>query len=277
MNFDRNTVIGFIVLAVLFIGYFFYTSREQQAFMREKARLDSIAATRVPVRDTAIVRQDLVVADSLNQTTTAGEFSPALNTPEQLTTVENKVMKVVFTSKGGQPKAIELKNYTGIDTANAKIASSEFDKLIYRINTGANQTADIVNFNFTSTGVSKNADGSQTISFQLQSAENTSIVHQYLLKDDQYMIDFNLQLNGVSQLLTNNELNLTWQNRALQLQKDLSYEKQQSQISDWVLIHVLLKKEHWLIKYMGLQQYLKDTVIAMNLIMNSWMFMNKME
>jgi YidC/Oxa1 family membrane protein insertase len=45
------------------------------------------------------------------------------------------------------------------------------------------------------------------------------------------MIDFNLQLNGVSQLLTNNELNLTWQNRALQLQKDLSYEKQQSQIS----------------------------------------------
>jgi YidC/Oxa1 family membrane protein insertase len=231
MNFDRNTVIGFIVLAVLFVGYFFYTSREQQAYMREKARVDSIAAARVPVRDTALVRQDSVLSDSVNQTSTAGGFATAVSTPEQLTTVENKLMKVVFTSKGGQPKAIELKNYTGVDTANVKLAATDFDKLIYRINTGVNQTSDILDFNFTTAGVTKNADGSQTITFQLQSAENTSIVHQYILKDDQYMIDFNLQLNGVNQLLTNNELNLTWQNKALQLQKDLNYEKQQSQIS----------------------------------------------
>ena len=30
--------------------------------------------------------------------------------------------------------------------------------------------------------------------------------------------------------LPNNTLNLTWQNKAMQLQKDLNYERQQSQI-----------------------------------------------
>jgi YidC/Oxa1 family membrane protein insertase len=106
MNFDRNTVIGFIVLAVLFVGYFFYTSREQQAYMKEKARVDSIAATRVPVRDTAIVRQDSVLTDSINQTTTAGGFGTAINTPEQLTTVENKVMKLFLLLKEDNQKLL---------------------------------------------------------------------------------------------------------------------------------------------------------------------------
>jgi YidC/Oxa1 family membrane protein insertase len=45
------------------------------------------------------------------------------------------------------------------------------------------------------------------------------------------MIDFNLLLNGVPQLTSNNTLNILWQNKAVQLQKDLSYEKQQSQIN----------------------------------------------
>jgi len=38
MNFDRNTVFGFIALAVLFLAYFFYNSRGQQQMLAEKAR-----------------------------------------------------------------------------------------------------------------------------------------------------------------------------------------------------------------------------------------------
>ena len=45
------------------------------------------------------------------------------------------------------------------------------------------------------------------------------------------MLDFNLEITGADQLLSNNTLNLTWQNKALQLQKDLKYERQQSQVS----------------------------------------------
>jgi YidC/Oxa1 family membrane protein insertase len=45
------------------------------------------------------------------------------------------------------------------------------------------------------------------------------------------MVDFNIIINGVPQLLTGNTLNLTWQNRAVQLQKDMDYEKQQSVIA----------------------------------------------
>ncbi|MGZ5287498.1 MAG: hypothetical protein ACXWB9_09955, partial [Flavisolibacter sp.] len=45
MNFDRNTVIGFIILAVLFFGFFWYNNQEQMKLKQaeaEKARKDSI-------------------------------------------------------------------------------------------------------------------------------------------------------------------------------------------------------------------------------------------
>ena len=111
-----------------------------------------------------------------------------------------------------------------------RLAASDFDKLAYTINTAANQTADITNFYFTGGQVVSNPDKTQTITFQLP-AQNSSIVHQFIIRPDKYMVDFNLQINGVNQLLSNNTLNFIWQNKAVQLQKDLEYEKQQSQIA----------------------------------------------
>lgn len=34
MKFDRNTVIGFTVLAVLFIGYFYFTNKQQSEYRK---------------------------------------------------------------------------------------------------------------------------------------------------------------------------------------------------------------------------------------------------
>ena len=48
MNFDRNTVLGFVVLALLFFGYFWYTNKEQAASRLRQARIDSIANANKP-------------------------------------------------------------------------------------------------------------------------------------------------------------------------------------------------------------------------------------
>ncbi|MES2882443.1 MAG: YidC/Oxa1 family insertase periplasmic-domain containing protein, partial [Bacteroidota bacterium] len=42
---------------------------------------------------------------------------------------------------------------------------------------------------------------------------------------------FNVQLNGVNELVSNNTLNLTWQNKAIALQKDVKYEREQSSVN----------------------------------------------
>ena len=37
MKFDRNTILGFLILGALFIGYFIYTSKETNALNKRKA------------------------------------------------------------------------------------------------------------------------------------------------------------------------------------------------------------------------------------------------
>src|SRR5215217_3281031 len=198
MNFDRNTIIGFIVLAVLFVGYFFYTTKEQQAYQREKAKQDSIRLASQPKPDTLTQRRDSLAADSVARVSTAGGFGNALAGTEQLTQVITNFLKITFSNKGGQPKTIELLGFKGPDSTNVKLASSEFDKITYTINTAANRTADVTNFYFTG-GQVTNANGGQTITYQLQSPEGSTIVHQFVLKPNQYMVDFNLTINGVPQ------------------------------------------------------------------------------
>lgn len=230
MNFDRNTVIGFVVLALLFFGYFYYTSQEQQAYQKEKARQDSIAAASKPKPNPIAIKQDSARLDSQNRQKMAGGFGDAINGKETIAIVENELIKVGFTNKGGQPKWVEIKGFKAPDSSTVKLASTDFDKFTYNIITGANQTADISNFYFTGGQVNKNANGDQVITFQLQSPQG-ALVHQYVIKPKNYMIDFNLGVTGAGSLLAQNTINFTWQNRAVQLQKDLSYEKQQSTIS----------------------------------------------
>ena len=145
MKTDKNTVIGFVLLGILFMGYFWFTSRQQQAVLREQRLAeDSIAkvkAATAPILDTVAVRLDSLRRDSIGRLTAAGKFDSAAIGTEQYIVVENELMKVIFTNKGGQPKSIELKKYKSIDSTNVIMGGSGFDNLSYNINTSPNQSA----------------------------------------------------------------------------------------------------------------------------------------
>ena len=233
MNFDRNTVIGFIVLAALFMGYFYYNSREQVALKKEQARLDSIANLHKPKPDTLAQKIDSARADTAARLSQAGSFQNAALGKESLTEVQTGLFTIAFSNKGGQPKWIELKKYKNMDSGFVKLGGTDFDRLGYTINTGNNTTAQTADLYFEPGTVTKNADGSQTVSFQLRSSDSTgitSIVHQYIVKPDDYMLDFSVKLNGANQLLTGGVMNLNWQYTASQQETDLAFEKQNTQI-----------------------------------------------
>lgn len=226
MNFDRNTVIGFIILALLFLGFFYYNGQQQIAAQKEKIKQDSIANLNKPKQDPIAVQKDSVLADSLRNQIDTGFFK--ISGTEQITIVENELLKIAFTNKGGQPKWVELKKFKAPDSSLVKLASTDFDKINYPIKSGENKTNDITQFYFTGGQVQKDGEV-QTISFQLPAQNGNVITHQFVIRPN-YLIDFNIQVNGVSQLFSNNTIPLTWQNKAMQLQKDLEYERAQSQI-----------------------------------------------
>ena len=229
MNFDRNTLVGVVVLALLFVGYFWYTTKEQAAFRKEKARKDSIDYANKP-RTTAS-RTETTNNDSIAKSKSGGFFQKATIDSERTLIINNNVLEITFSSRGGQPKKVELKKFNGQDSTPVKLASSGFDKIDYPINTGANSSTYISGLNFRLDTVIENADKSHLVVYTLKpDSAGPSIHHQFMIRPDDYMIDFTVQMNGADKLLTQGNLNLTWQYQAAQQESDLSFEKQNTQV-----------------------------------------------
>ena len=228
---DRNTVIGFVLLGLLFIGYFYYTregqmtlekekQHEQDSINRLKPKIDSVIKT-TPTSSNSSSHQD--TSSTLKQDTTG---------KERFFTLENKVLKITFTNKGGQPHIVELKNFKTFDKNPLIIQDGRFNNISYEINTGNNQTAQTSDLLFMPSNPEISADGREMINFSLQTKDGQKIEHQYILKPDDYMIDFIIKLTGgANKLITQNTLNLAWQTKGNKLEKDFQWETQQSHIA----------------------------------------------
>jgi YidC/Oxa1 family membrane protein insertase len=234
MKFDRNTVLGFLILALLFFGYFYFTNREQAANNKkvaaEKAYKDSIIKANTPAPDTLALSKDSTNLDSMTRAQREGKFQGAATGTEQSVVLENSLIRVTMTNKGGQLKLVELKNYKGIDSHLVKMGGTQYDRLSYAINTGQNKVAQTADLYFSKIDSSKNADGSQTVSFTLMGADSSSIVHNYTIRPNEYLIDFNIIMNGAGSFLEQGIMNLSWQYTARQQESDIGYEKQNTQV-----------------------------------------------
>ena len=135
MNFDRNTIIGFVLLGALFLGFFYYTSTQQAALQKQKAFEDSVALAKDSIIKLNQQRQNPVTkADTSFPQAIDSNQRFSRQGSEQLTEVENDLIKVVFTNKGGQPKSVELKKFKGPDSNNVKLADTAFEKItLFRI------------------------------------------------------------------------------------------------------------------------------------------------
>ncbi|MGN6533837.1 MAG: membrane protein insertase YidC [Ginsengibacter sp.] len=245
---DRNSIIGFALLAVLFFGYFYYSKQGQLTAERERQHIQDSLDKLKPKIDTT--HQMQAAADSLaaKRDSSLSGLKQDSTGKEQLVTVENKVFKITFSNKGGQPQKIELKDFKTFDGKPLILQDGSFNNISYAIITGNNQTAQTSDLLFTPLPLQTETDSSQVISFSLQTNNGESIVHQYIIKPDDYMIAFNIKLNGANKLVTQNTINLLWQAKAVKMEKDIEWETQQSHISfvengDYDFEHVVKGKD----------------------------------
>lgn len=275
MNTDKNTVIGIVLLGVLFFLFFWYTNREQQIVAADTKRIeDSIArvnATKVTPQQKEAAHKDSLIADSLGKIGGAGGFNKAVFGTEQVVVIENDLMKASFSNKGGRLKQVELKQYKSNDGRFVVLGGTEEDKLSYTINTGNNQSAASADLFFNAGEVIKNADGSQSVTYTLQDSAGNNIQHQYLVKPGDYKMEWNISMTGANKLLTNQTLNFQYSAKLMQHEADVDYERRVSNIcfSEGNEFDYISAKTEWTFEQpvqwiSSVQQFFNTTVIAKN-------------
>jgi len=232
MNTDKNTVIGFILLAILFFVYFWYTNKQSAEWqvIRQKQE-DSVRQAQARLRkttDVAFASRDSLRRDSAEKISAAGSFTSAALGQESLVVLENEFVKVTLSSKGAQIKQVELKKYK---TAKGKpVILGENNGFSYTINTSQNQSAASSSLYFTPQPVTSDTAGAQSASFSISSAAGQTITHQFTLAKNAYQVNWNIAIQGAGQLLSNGTLNLNWLGASVQQEGTADYERQMSNI-----------------------------------------------
>ena len=271
MGMDRNTIIGFVLLGLLLFVYLFTATKNNQLLERQRLReADSLAAVK-RVQEALHVVQDSVKVKVASGDSLTG-FNKAIGGTEKLVVVENDLLKIVFSNKGGQPKEVVLKHYKLYDSSLVKVVDSSLaNRLNYPINTGTNQTQQISDLYFNDAKIEKAADGTQTITYTLPTPGGLSVEHQYVLHPDSYLVDWNLTSTGVNQLFSQNNLNLEWHSEMKKTQVYVYYEKRLTNVcfsTDNEFDYISSKPEKSFEKPVQwvsvVQQFFNRTLIAKN-------------
>jgi YidC/Oxa1 family membrane protein insertase len=232
---DRNSVIGFSLLGVLLVGYIFFNTKQQSAAMKEKARQDSIAEAnkpRVTTADTTAYATN-GTPDSARLAGEYGAFASAATGTAQKAVMENKVLKITFSSQGGQPETVELKAFKNFAGTPLLLANSSFNRISLQVPANNNNLLNTADLFFSGGTVQQLADGSQAVTYRLNTTNPAQYLeYVYTLKQDGYAVDFDIHAVGLENVIPAGQKTLTlqWDNENDKQEQDMTNERLNNQV-----------------------------------------------
>ncbi len=254
---NKNQTTGLLLILLILLGWSWYTAPSKEEMAKFKATQDSIALVKTqeetPTLKTAsgninqtsqtnrpempVVNKQL--PDSLRSIaykTTYGAFYNHAAGDEETSVLENDLIKIEFTNKGGRIKDVWLKEYYKITLDENKDdlklplhlledVKNKFDYQLPIIGV-PNGILSSGNLYFDS-----NKSGS-TISFKIKTDNGGYFEQIYTLNPNSYELDYNVKFVGLEQVLKPNTkmVNLHWENYLDKLEKNSSYEQRYSTV-----------------------------------------------
>ncbi len=259
---DKKSIIGIAVVAVLFLGFAYFNSQQQKEYLEQKAAyeayVDSVAAAAraaAPVADSLAsgngVQAEVAAAEAAaavreRQVETLGESLTAAREVEaEEFIVENDVMAVLFSTRGGQIKGVTLKDYTQYGPRgkrDRKIemmdpATARFGLSFYLKNGLKNVPVNTLDYVFTAQPVVGEADGAKSVVMRLPVAEGAYLEYRYLIYDTEaperdYLVDFDVRLvNMAPEMANQTQIQIDWANTTFQNEKGFQNENMYTTLS----------------------------------------------
>ncbi len=217
---DKNQITGLVLIMAMLLGYqFFFAPKIDPEKPQEKPK----------TTQTTVTPQKVAIIDSNAAKTAAGDFSSAAVGTSKDVVLENKDIKVTFTSQGGRVKEVLLKNYETYNSFEASkkepliIFDQDFDEISLDLpTTKGNIDLNKLYFNTNSVGGMVAEGKSDKVVFKLQLANGQSVEQTYTLAGAGFLVDNDLKLTGLDGILKNESVKMNWVENVRPTEKDLT-------------------------------------------------------
>ncbi len=221
---DKNTVIGFLLMMAVVIGFSMMTQPSAEELQKEKAvatqtenttittdSTGTVADTATPVEVKEIVI-DSLTADSIKKAELFNKYSyfaPHIEGVEEIVKIENEVVALEFNTRGGYLQKATLKNYknsTGYGESEYVTLFNEKDNNYgFVFNTGS-RTINTNELFFTPTVTENSVD----MTLNLSNGARWNI--RYTLAKDDYRIGMEITQSGMETVIPSNlvDMKMYW-------------------------------------------------------------------
>ena len=239
---DKNSIIGLSIIGLLVVALSIYNQPSAKEMEAMKHREDSIekvnkekaaADTRKQIQATTVDTTSATVAlsdsaRSAMEREKYGDFASAVSGTEQFITLENKLIKVQISSKGGKVKSVELKNYKTFNQKPLLLLNGDSSKFNLSLSS-QNRIINTEDFYFTAAGTSGSKNSA---SLRLMAGDGKYLEFVYTLPEDSYMLDYKVNVVGLQNVIAENAsfINLEWKDYDLKKEKAIKNERMASTI-----------------------------------------------
>ena len=231
---DRNTIIGFLLMALVLFGYTWYMqpSPEQKAAMQryqdsllqvENTRLAEIDNVETAATDP--VEEMTVDEHTLRLRNEYVDFAPFAEGEEKTITLSNPQVTLTFSTHGGRLTQAILNEYNTYDSLPVMLFNSENNAygFIFKAQGRTINTADLY-------FVPELSADNRTLSMKLPFENGSSFEVRYTLPEEGYMLDMKIYQNGMENILPRNtvDLDMYWSQMLRRQERGRMFEERNS-------------------------------------------------
>ncbi len=237
---DLNTIIGFVLIAGLLLYMLYQNAPTEEQIAAEKAKQEQLDAVN---NEAEIIKKEIVISennviesmpDSLKTIALQNKLGAFAYSANKITQneviVENEVLKLKFSAKGGQLSEVKLKQFVDYDSIPIYLVKNNNASFNINFGTTDNRILNTEDLNFQPT-VTKNGDN-QIVSMKLKVSETKFLEYKYIIKPNDYMVDFTIKSQGLSNVINSSKnVDLNWKQKTYRHDKSISYENRYTRLS----------------------------------------------
>ena len=232
MNNNKSTIIGFVLIFAIMMGFSWYQSRQYSEQMAAQAQLDSIArAEQMAAMAMEALNQTQQDASTGVKVMNMPAYKDSLLTEARLADasiykLSNDKVEIEFTTKGAQPYSVKINDYMTFDSTDLYLVKPGYSEYGISVFAGENiNTKDLV------FQVAEHTDS--TIVMRLPFVNGGYIQQSYKLENDGYMLQNELSFIGLGNVIPRNVsmLDIDWSLVVPRLEKGFKNEMQYSKLN----------------------------------------------
>ena len=244
---DKNSIIGIVLIFLVLVVFSVVNQPSKEQIEQARLRQDSIQQVEAErarqIQLEQQQQQQMAVTDPVQDSLLSesrkkqlesqlGVFSAAAEGEETFSTIENNLVKITLTNKGGRIYSVELKDYKTHD--GQPLILFEGDNTQFGLNFFA-QNRNIQTDQLFFTALSpemvkvsgpevrkgdhgdekKNAENpgeSKSVAYRLEVSPGSYVEYTYTLKHNSWLVGFDVKMEGMNGVIAANQpdINLTW-------------------------------------------------------------------